>query len=381
MVSRRVSAVSRSETVSLSNKVQELKSKGVKVYNFGIGEPDFTTPKGIIDYAFGKASEGYTHYTPSLGFPDLRKRIASHYSSRYSEISEKNIIVTPTKFSINLAIMSICDEGDEILIPEPYYLSYPDICKINGVKPVTFPSNEDYSINFEKLKQMINPRTRGILLSNPSNPTGKLLSESDIRSLCTICEDNHIFFICDQIYEDLIYKGKLFSPLVVDKDLKYTIILSGFSKSFAMTGWRIGYMVASTEIIAASDTFQQQTITCAPSISQEAAIFALDHFEESEKMRIEFEKRRSIAIEEINKISGIDLIEPDGAFYIFPHYNIDMNSKELCMRILNEKGVSLIPGSVFGSRGENHFRLSYAASESDIREGIRKIGEFFREHQ
>lgn len=381
MVSHRVSRVSKSETVSLSNKVQELKSKGMKIYNFGIGEPDFTTPEIIIDYAFVKAKAGFTHYTPSLGITELRNKIAVEYSKRCAKISSNNVLVTPTKFSINLAVMAICDDGDEILIPEPYYLSYPDICKLNGVKPVSFPSKEDYSIDFNNLENLINPKTKAILISNPSNPTGKVLSESDIRKILSICVKHGIYFICDQIYEDLIYEGKLFSPMMVDSSLKNTIILSGFSKSFAMTGWRIGFMIASDDVIEAADTFQQQTITCAPSISQEAAIFALDHYEESLKMKKEFERRRGIAIRELKKIPKISLIEPEGAFYLFPKFDLPMNSKELCMELLEKKGVSTIPGSVFGEQGEMHFRLSYAASEEDIINGIAKIGEYFSEYR
>jgi aspartate aminotransferase len=381
MVSRRVSRVLKSETVSLSNKVQEMKSRGLKIYNFGIGEPDFTTPDNIIDYAHEKAKEGFTHYTPSLGFSELRNKIAAEYSRRYTATSAKNVLVTPTKFSINLSIMAICDDDDEILIPEPYYLSYPDICRLNGVKPVSFPSREDFSIDFEYLEGLINPRTRAILISNPSNPTGKVLSESDIKHILSLCKKYNIYFICDQIYEDLIYHGKLFSPLNLDPALKNTIILSGFSKSFAMTGWRIGFMIASDDIIEAADTFQQQTITCAPSISQQAAIFALDHYEESTRMRNEFEKRREIAIREMKKIPNISLKEPEGAFYLFPKYDLPLKSRELCMQLLEKKGVSTIPGSVFGDQGEMHFRLSYAASEDDIINGIAKIGEFFREYK
>ena len=381
MVSKRVLRISKSETVSLSNRVQEMKSRGLKIYNFGIGEPDFTTPENIIEYAHEKARAGFTHYTPSSGFAELRNKIAIEYSKRYTRILPKNVLVTPTKFAINLSIMAICDDDDEILIPEPYYLSYPDICRLSGVKPVSFPSKEDFSIDFDYLEGLINPRTKAILIANPSNPTGKVLSESDIKKITSICQKYDMYFICDQIYEDLIYNGKLFSPLNLDPNLKNTIILSGFSKSFAMTGWRIGFMIASDDIIEAADTFQQQTITCAPSISQEAAIFALDHYEDSSKMKIEFEKRREIAIRELKKIPNISLREPEGAFYLFPKYALPLTSKELCMQLLEKKGVSTIPGSVFGEQGERHFRLSYAASEDDIVNGIAKIGEFFREYK
>ncbi|MHB8361619.1 MAG: pyridoxal phosphate-dependent aminotransferase [Thermoplasmataceae archaeon] len=377
MVSLRVSKVSKSETVSLSNHIQELKKQGIKVFNFGIGEPDFTTPLSIIEYAFQKAREGATHYTPSKGIPELRKKIAEYFSKRYSNIMNENVLVTSTKFSINLSIMSICDPGDEILIPEPYYLSYPEICRIFDVKPITFRSNDDYSINFDLMEKLIGPKTRAILIANPSNPTGKVLSKSDIEKIIKICREKNMYFICDQIYEDLVYEGELTSPVLFDPYLKNTIILSGFSKSFAMTGWRIGYMIASKEIIDASDIFQQQTVTCAPSVSQEAALYALDHHEESEKMREEFKTRREIAIRELSKIKGLSIIKPDGAFYLFPSYDLKINSKELCLKILEEKKVSLIPGSVFGEQGEYHFRLSYASSELELIEGISKLAEYF----
>ena len=378
MVSRRVQTVSPSQTVLLSNTVANLKAQGKKIYNFGIGEPDFTTPEPIITYSAEKAKSGMTHYTPSKGIRELRNKIAETFTKRYSKISAENILVTPTKFAINLTVMVLCDQGDEIIIPEPYYLSYPDICRIYGVKPVFVKSNEDYSLKMDLIEEQINPRTRAILISNPCNPTGKVFSPSEIRSLNELCRKHGITFVCDIIYEDMVYKGEFLSPTKLDPELKNTVILSGFSKSFAMTGWRIGYMIASKEIIDAADTFQQQTITCAPSIAQEAAIYALEHEELSTPMIDEFRKRREIVIAEIKKIPQISLVEPEGAFYIFPRYNINVKSSELCVDILNHTGVSIIPGSVFGEQGEYHFRLSYAAGEQELREGIGKLAEYFR---
>jgi aspartate aminotransferase len=381
VLANRVSEVSESATVSTSSKAQELKSKGFKILNFGVGEPDFTTPIGEIEYAFQKAKEGYTHYTPSLGFEELRTKIVTKINKSKHSLTAKNIIISSTKFAINLAIMAIADPGDEIIIPEPYFVSYPEICHIYGVKPVGVKSMDDFSLDIESIKNAITPRTKGVLISNPSNPTGKVFSREEVRSLQSLCIEENIFFISDQIYEELVYEGNIQDVLDLDPEMKNTILLSGFSKSYAMTGWRIGYLVSNKELIKAVDKFQQHTVTCAPSISQMAAIYAIGDTESPKKMKEVFRGRKEKVIKLLREIDGLKVIEPQGAFYVFPSYDLNMNSIDFCQKALESKGILLTPGSAFGSQGEGHFRISYAVSDEIIEEGLSLLNKFIEEQR
>ncbi len=376
MVSSRLSQISESATVSMSNKASELRKAGKKLYNFGIGEPDMTTPDNIIKLAFDDAMSGKTHYTPSAGIPELREKIALKMKTKNNvDVVSKNVLVTPTKFSINLALYTIIDPGDEVIIPSPYYVSYPDIVKINGGKPVFADCDDEYNIDVDNLKKVLTPRSRVILINNPVNPTGKVLSEKNIKETVDFALENNLYIISDEIYEDIIYKGKMFSPASIPEAFEKTVTVSGFSKSYAMTGWRVGYMVAPYEIIGAADKIQQQTLTCAPSISQYAALHALDDAESVKHIRETFQKRRDLIVS-LLKETNLHFYEPDGAFYVFPGYESDVKSQDAAMNLLEQKNVIVTPGAPFGS--EYHFRISFATSEDDINNGIPLIGEYFK---
>jgi aspartate aminotransferase len=377
MVSSRVNEINESATVSMSNKAAELKAAGKTIFNFGIGEPDFTTPKEIIEYAFKSALEGKTHYTPSAGIMELRQKIAEKMKSKNNiDVEASNVLVTPTKFSLNLALYSIIDPGDEVLLPSPYYVSYPDIIKLNEGKTITIPTDENYEMDFDAMRKYVSPRTKAFMFNNPVNPTGKVYSEKSLRELSDFILENNLYLISDEIYEDLIYKGKMFSPGSIEEMREKTITVSGFSKSYAMTGWRIGYMVAEKSIIKAANKVQQQTMTCAPSISQYAALRALDDEDSVETMKAEFMKRRDLTVSMIREIDGLTLYEPEGAFYAFPGYDAAMDDSELAMDLLDKQNVIVTPGGPFGS--SKHFRISYAASDDTIKEGISRIGKYFK---
>ena len=377
MVSSRVKEINESATVSMSNKAAELKAAGKTIFNFGIGEPDFTTPKEIIEYAFKSALEGKTHYTPSAGIMELREKIAKKMKNKNNIDAEaSNVLVTPTKFSLNLALYSIIDPGDEVLLPSPYYVSYPDIIKLNEGKTITVPTDENYEMDFDAMRKYVSPRTKAFMFNNPVNPTGKVYSEKSLRELSDFILENNLYLISDEIYEDLVYKGKMFSPGSIEEMRDKTITVSGFSKSYAMTGWRIGYMVAEKSIIKAANKVQQQTMTCAPSISQYAALRALDDKDSIETMKAEFMKRRDLTVSMIREIDGLTLYEPEGAFYAFPGYDAAMDDSELAMDLLDKQNVIVTPGGPFGS--SKHFRISYAASQDTIKEGISRIGKYFK---
>ncbi|MGC8608418.1 MAG: pyridoxal phosphate-dependent aminotransferase [Thermoplasmata archaeon] len=369
--------INESATVSASNYASQLKSKGIKVYNFGIGEPDFTTDDQIIDFAFAMAKSGKTHYTPSAGIPELRKKIAEKVNKvNKIPVTYENILVTPTKFAINLGAMSLLNPGDEVIIPEPYYVSYPDIVRLAGGKPVFVKTNDDYSFDFDEMRKVISPKTKAFIFSNPTNPTGRVYSEKELRSLSDMIIENNMYLFSDEIYEDLIYDGSLFSPASIPEMFERTVTVNGFSKSYAMTGWRIGYMIASESIIEGSNKIQEQTITCAPSISQYGALKALDDTVTPVKMRDEFKKRRDHALKLLNETGKYKINVPQGAFYLFPEYEEDVDSQTFSDRLLKEMHVVVTPGIAFGSQGERHVRLSYATSIDEITAGIELMNRF-----
>jgi aspartate aminotransferase len=358
-------------------KAEELRKTGKKVYNFSLGEPDFNTPDNIIDFAFKAARNGKTHYTPSKGVLELREKIARKFKEMNNISADPaNIIVTPTKFSVSLAIMSLLEEGDNVLLPMPYYVSYPDIVKLYGGVPRGVKTNADYSFDYEALEKAVDGKTKALIFSNPCNPTGKVYGENEIRKLCDFVIEHGLYLISDEIYEDLSFEKRPFSPASIPEMADKTITLSGFSKSYAMTGWRIGYMLANPEIIRASDIIQQQTMTCATSVSQYAAIAALDDRETPRRFRDAFMKRRDLIMKSLSGIDGLSFVKPEGAFYLFPEYDLEMTSNDMSMKLLEDVQVIVTPGSAFGEQGEKHFRISYATSDENIIEGSRKIGEF-----
>ena len=377
MVSSRLSNISQSATISMNLKAEELRKTGKKVYNFSLGEPDFNTPDNIIDFAFKAARNGKTHYTPSKGILELREKIARKFKEINNISADPgNIIVTPTKFSVSLAMMSLLEEGDNVLLPMPYYVSYPDIVKLYGGVPRGVATNADYSFDYDALEKSVDGKTKAIIFSNPCNPTGKVYGEKEIRKLCDFVLEHGLYLVSDEIYEDLSFERRPFSPASIPEMADKTITLSGFSKSYAMTGWRIGYMLANPEIIRASDTIQQQTMTCATSVSQYAAIAALDDRETPRRFRDAFMKRRDLIMKSLSGIDGLSFVKPEGAFYLFPEYDLEMTSNDMSMKLLEDVQVIVTPGSAFGEQGEKHFRISYATSDENIIEGSRRIGEF-----
>lgn len=380
MLANRLSSISESKSVSTSNKAAELVKAGKKVYNFGIGEPDFTTPEHIIKAGFEYAMQGKTHYTSSYGVLELREAVSRKLKQRNGiDASVKNILVTPSKFSVNLAVMSLLNPGDEVILPEPYYLSYPDIARLHGAKVLTSPTDSNYSFDFDDMRKLVTPRTRMIMVSNPTNPTGKVYTEKEMRALSDFVLENNMYLLSDEIYEDLIFEGKAFSPASREEMFSRTITMGGFSKSYAMTGWRVGYMVADEEIIKGSNKIQQQTITCAPSISQYAALAAINDLETPRKFNEIFRKRRDMVYDLISKSEGLSMRKPEGTFYAFVKYKGDLPSDKFSEKLLTEKLVVVTPGSAFGEQGEYHFRLSFATDDNTIREGIARIREFVEE--
>src|SRR5579875_2995801 len=381
MLSKRVQNIQESKTVSLSNLVSGLSKKGIKVVNFGIGEPDFTTPEHIIRYSMEMALAGRTHYTPSAGIPELRERTAEKFSKKVGKKTEaENVLITPTKFSINLALGAILDPEDEVIIGDPAYLSYPEIVKLQSGKPVFIQNDENYNYDFNKLEELISPRTKAIIFCNPSNPTGKVYSREQVSNLVRFALDHNLYLISDEIYEDIIFEGSMHNAAAFESGYDRVITVGGFSKSYAMTGWRIGYMIASKTLIDACNKIQQQTITCASSVSQYAALKALEDEETPVRFSQIFKKRRDLVINLLSEIEGLHVRKPEGTFYAFPRYDLEIDSVDFSRQLLEEEKVAVTPGSAFGLSGENHVRISFATDESSIHQGLTALGRFMKKH-
>lgn len=381
MISERMNGIEEAATIAVNQKAIDLQKHGTKIYNFGIGEPDQTTPLKIIEFAFESAKKGKTHYTPSKGIPELRKKISEKLQIKNNiKVDPNQIIVTPTKYALFIAAMSLINPGENVIIPEPYWVSYPYITKLSGGVPVFLKTTDDYEFDEDRTRRSFNDKTKAFILNNPLNPAGKVYSERSLRRLADIIlENKNIYLISDETYEDIIYEGKMFSPASIPEMAERTVTINGFSKSYAMTGWRIGYMTGPEELMKAANRIQEHTMTCASSVSQYAALAALDDTETPKILKETFLKRRDLVIDLLSESGSLSFYKPEGTFYIFPSYNAIKDSNKFAIDLLEKKHVVVTPGSAFGAQGEFHFRISYATSLETIREGIPLIVKYIDE--
>jgi len=382
-LAKRMRLIKPSGTIAMAEKARELERKGLKIYHLDVGEPDFDTPAHIKEAAIAAMKEGFTHYTSSRGILELREAIADDLKKRRIDADPNDeILVTPgAKHAIYCACLSTLDPGDEVLVLSPTWPTHFQCVEIAEARAVEVPCGEDYSLNEEELKAGVTTKTRMILIGSPNNPTGGVLSEEAVKAIVDVAEDHGLLILSDEVYDRLVYEGfKPLSPASLDNGKDRTIVVNGFSKAYAMTGWRLGYACANREIIEAMTRIQQSTTTCPVSFVQKAGIVALrgpqDHVEKTVE---EYDRRRRFIVEKLNEIAGIRCVMPKGAFYVFPDISsLKMPSSEFCLRMLEEAGVSTTPGSVFGECGEGHIRVSYASDIETISEGIRRIGEFVK---
>jgi aspartate aminotransferase len=371
-----------SGTIAMAEKARELAKSGRKIYNLDVGEPDFDTPEHIKRAAIEALMEGFTHYTSSLGIIDLRRAIAEHLRNRKGlDVNpEKEIIVTPgAKHAIYCACLATLNPGDEVLVLTPTWPTHFTCVEVTGAIVVEVSCGETYSLDEEALKERITPRTRMIIVNSPNNPTGGVLSVSELKVIADLADDHDLLILSDEIYDEIIYDGFETKSMASFSNIKDNVILiNGFSKAYAMTGWRLGYAVANETIIDAMNRIQQSTTTCPASFIQKAGIAALKGPQDSvRKMIEEFDRRRKYVVKELNEFPGVKCVMPKGAFYVFPRISkLGMSSFEVSMKLLEEEGVSTTPGSVFGKCGEGHIRLSYATSLEVIAEALEKIKSF-----
>ena len=384
----RVAKIKPSETLAITAKANALKAEGRDVIGFGAGEPDFDTPANIKAAAIRAIDAGFTKYTPVGGTDELKDAIIGKLKRDNAlEYKRSQVVVScGAKHTLYNLAQALFEAGDEVIIPAPYWVSYPDIVVLAGGQPVIVDTLEKdgFKMKPQQLKAAITPRTRAVVINSPSNPTGAAYSPEELKALAAVVLDSEIMVISDDIYEKIIYANYPFANIAtVEPKMKdRTIVVNGVSKAYAMTGWRIGYAAGPDQIIAAISKIQSQNTSNPASISQKASVEALNGDQGVvAAMVLEFRKRRDVIVQLLNEISGIKCVLPEGAFYVFPNvaeiYGRSYrgkkitNSTELIDYLLDEANVATVPGAAFGS--DSHIRLSYATSLQNIEEGLKRI--------
>ena len=377
MVSKRLQEIPASGTIAISNLVSQMKSEGVDVVSFSMGEPDFDTPANVVEACCDSLRSGYTHYTPSLGIPELRKAVAD--ASRAESgipCDQSNVLITPCKQAIFMVALAYIDPGDEVILSDPSWVSYEACIRLAGGVPVYVPTSfeDGFVLDPVKVEAAITPRTRMIILNTPSNPTGCVMPRGVLKQIADIAKAHGIKVLADEIYSAIVYEGEHVSISSFPGMFENTITVSGLSKSYAMTGWRLGWAIAPAEDIKAINKLQSHSISCAVSFVQKAAVEALTGPQDSRASMVkEFRRRRDLVMDLVEEIPGFECNVPSGAFYVFPKYNRDVPSAKLAEVLLKEGHVAVTPGTAFGPNGEGFFRISYATSEDQIREGMARI--------
>jgi len=361
-------------------KAKALEKQGKDVVHLEIGEPDFDTPKNIKEAAIKAINSGYTHYGPSAGIPELREAIAQYISkTRGINVEADEVVVTPgAKPIMFFSILALVNPGEEVLYPNPGFPIYESVANFVGAKPVPIPLMEDndFRMDPEYVKTKITRKTKMIILNSPENPTGGVLTKDDLKVIADcISNRDDVFVLSDEIYSRIIYEGKHESIASLPGMKEKTILLDGFSKTYAMTGWRLGYGIMRKDIAQKVAQLQTNSNSCTCTFTQMAGVEALKGPQnEPERMDAEFKKRREVIVSGLNNIKGITCKKPRGAFYVFPNITgTGMNSRELGDYLLNEAGVAVLPGTSFGKYGEGYLRLSFANSVENIRKAIDRV--------
>lgn len=390
----RANRLSPSMTLAISAQYKNLVREGKDAINFSVGEPDFDTPRFICDATIDAINSGFTRYTAASGIPELKEAICDKLlTDNGLEYTNKNIIVgTGAKQPLFNAFLVLCEAGDEVIVPTPYWVSYSEQVKVTDATPIYVECREenDFKLDINDLKAAITPKTKAMIFSSPVNPTGAIYSAEEMKEIADLAVEHDFYVIADEIYEKLVYdNNKHVSIASFGPEIKArTVVINGMSKAYAMTGWRMGYAAASVEIIAAMNKIQGHSTSNPTSFVQKGAVAALNGPKDSiEAMRVAFEERRNFMVETMNEIPGVSCRMPGGAFYVMMNikdlfgreikgYKIE-NSMDFANALLKETFVALVPGSAFGAEG--YVRLSYANSIPKIAEGLRRIAEFVKQ--
>ncbi len=385
-LSEKILNLPESETLRISAIAKNMKAQGVDVISLSAGEPDFPTPEHIKEAAIQAIKENFTKYTQNQGIPELINAIIEKFRRDNNiEYKPSEILVSSgAKHSIFNALQAICNSGDEVIIPSPYWVSYPPMVALAGAKPVILKTDikTNFKITPEQLKEAVTEKTKALIFNSPSNPTGTVYTEDEIRKIAEVVYQKNIFVISDEIYEKIIYDEKHFSMASISELRDLVITVNGVSKAYAMTGWRIGYMGANEEIIKLANKVQGQVTSNASSISQKAALAALTGTQEPVRRMVnEFKIRRDFLCSELKQIPGIELFVPSGAFYVFPKVSAYYgrkyngfeikNSNDFCEFLLKEEKLAIVPGDAFGM--DECVRISYAASMEELMKGVERF--------
>ncbi len=377
--------VSPSPTLAIDAKAKALLAAGEDVCGFAAGEPDFDTPDHIKEACIAALKAGKTKYAPTPGIEPLRQAIADKYAADYGlKVAPSQVVVSPGgKFSCYLGVLSVCSPGDEVIIPAPYWVSYPEMVKLAGATPkfVLADDSTGFRLTPAQLEAAITPKTKLLILTSPSNPTGAVYSRAEMEAIVAVAMKHNLYIMSDEIYEHLVYDGvQHVAPATFGKDVEArTIIVSGFSKPYAMTGWRLGTLVAPAPIAKAAAELQSQMSSNATTFAQYGALAALKEKEKTkaslQAMLVAFDRRRKFLHAELNKIPGISCLLAQGAFYLFPNISkFGMSDTEFCSKLLEQEKVAVVPGSAFGAEG--YMRLSYATSDEIIKKGVERLARF-----
>src|SRR6187399_41899 len=383
-ISKRAASLSSSLTLAIDSKAKQMKADGIDVVGFGAGEPDFDTPQHIKDAAIKALNDGFTKYTPASGIPELRQAIADKFKKENGLTYKPSQIIVSCggKHSCYNVIFATCQEGDEVIIPAPYWLSYPEMAKLAGAKPVIIETTDqtEFKVTPAQLRAAITPRTRLFVLNSPSNPTGSVYTPDEIKALGDICVEKGVLIMSDEIYEHLLYDGARHQSVASFSPAHYahTIVVHGFAKAWSMTGWRLGFLAAPTPIAKAIDAVQSHSTSNPTSFAQKGAVAALNGPQDHLKNWLaEYARRRGYAWKKLNGIPGVSCVNSKGAFYLFPNISgTGLKSSEFCARLLEQEKVAAVPGIAFGA--DDYIRISYATSLANIEKGLERMDRFVR---
>jgi aspartate/methionine/tyrosine aminotransferase len=365
-------------------KARRLEADGKHIVHLEIGEPDFATPDNIIEAGISAIQEGYTHYTPASGIMEARQAVASFVSHMLNtDVEPTEVVLVPGSKNVLLFTLLACIEpGDEVILPDPGYPAYASQVNFIGAVPKTVALREEtgFRMDLDELASLISPKTRMIIINTPQNPTGGVLTDEDVRFVCELALEHDLLVVSDEIYSQLVYGFQHVSPLSRPGMRDRTVLMDGLSKSYAMTGWRLGYAVAPQPLAAKLDQLMINSSSCAAGFTQMAAIEALTAPESAHavaRMVKVFERRRDLVVDGISAIPGMRCTRPQGAFYAFPNIEgTGLGERELADRLLTEAGVAVLPGTAFGQAGKGYIRIAYTQSEDELRLGLQRIAEF-----
>src|SRR6478609_2727924 len=383
-ISSRAAQLTPSLTLSIDSKAKAMKLEGIDICGFGAGEPDFDTPEHIKAAAIAALEGGFTKYTPSSGLPELRQAISEKFAADNGlEYRPSKIIVSNgAKHSCYNAILATCEPGDEVIIPAPYWVSYPDMVRLAGAEPVIVPTSErnGWKMTAEEFENAMTPRTKMVIMNSPGNPSGSVYSREELEAIVEVAAEEDIYILSDEIYEKLVYDDAKHVSVASLSQEAYdlTITVNGFSKAYAMTGWRLGYMAAPEAVARAVDNIQSHSTSNPCSFSQKGAVAALKGDQQGlADMRDEFSMRRDYMFDRITKIPNISAVKPQGAFYILVNISqLGLSSQNFADRLLSKANVAVVPGAAFGD--DRTIRLSYATSIDIIKKGLDRFQDFCR---